>query len=94
MNGRDPVEKPYIVMLDLNMPRMNGLEFLEVVRNDSDLRRALVFVLTTSDDDQDKFMAYENHVAGYVLKSDLGNTFLNALETLDRYWRVVEFPTE
>jgi len=93
-NGHSRLKKPYIVLLDLNMPRMNGIEFLDEIRNDANLRRTVIFVLTTSNDERDKFEAYENHVAGYIVKGDAGETFLQALEMLDRYWRVVELPIE
>ena len=91
-NGQEALSRPYIILLDLNMPRMNGLEFMQEVRQDPDLKQSVVFVLTTSDDEQDKFKAYEQHVAGYIVKSEGGKSFLDALEMLDRYWRIVELP--
>ncbi len=87
-----PLQSPYIVLLDLNMPLMNGLEFLEQLRLDERLTRTIVFVMTTSNDEKDKYAAYEKHVAGYILKSDPGRTFMAALEMLDQYWRIVELP--
>lgn len=84
--------RPNLVILDINMPRMNGLEFLRNLRQDPDLRDTIVFVLTTSNDDQDKFEAYNLHVAGYMLKSDMGNSFVRAVSLVDNYWQVVEFP--
>lgn len=89
---RKALERPYIVLLDLNMPLMNGLEFLEHIRQDESLFSTVVFVLTTSNDESDKYEAYKSHVAGYILKSDPGRTFLEALEMLDKYWRIVELP--
>lgn len=91
-NGHEALPKPYIVLLDLNMPRMNGMEFMKEIRNDPELKQTIIFVLTTSNDEQDKFKAYEKHVAGYIVKSEAGTSFLDALEMLDRYWRVVELP--
>lgn len=91
-NGQDALPKPYIVLLDLNMPRMNGMEFMKEIRADPELKHTIIFVLTTSNDEQDKFRAYEKHVAGYIVKSEAGTSFLGALEMLDRYWRVVELP--
>lgn len=93
---RDPqaVKRPYIVLLDLNMPRMNGLEMLAALREDQALSSAVVFVLTTSNEDQDKVSAYQQHVAGYILKSQVGDGFLRVMDMLDHYWRVVEFPVE
>ncbi|OIQ99329.1 response regulator rcp1 [mine drainage metagenome] len=93
---RDPqaVKRPYIVLLDLNMPRMNGQEMLAELRKDSALSSAVVFILTTSKADEDKVEAYQQHVAGYIIKSQVGDGFLRVMEMLDHYWRVVELPVE
>lgn len=88
------VKRPYIVLLDLNMPRMNGLEMLAELRKDSRLSNAVVFILTTSKADEDKVEAYQQHVAGYIIKSQVGDGFLRVMEMLDHYWRVVELPME
>lgn len=85
-------ESPSLVILDINMPRMNGLELLSKIRKDDQLRHLIVFVLTTSNDEKDKFEAFDMNVAGYMLKSDMGNSFIRAVELIDSYWRVVEFP--
>lgn len=92
-NGRDRIERPYIVLLDLNMPRMGGHEFLQEVRNDPTLTDSIVFVLTTSDADRDRWAAYEKHVAGYILKSKVGEGFMELISMLDHYWKIVELPT-
>ncbi len=84
--------RPNLVILDINMPRMNGLEMLRRLREDEALRDTIVFVLTTSNDDQDKFEAYNLNVAGYMLKSDMGNSFIRAVSLVENYWKVVEFP--
>lgn len=86
------IPRPNLVILDINMPRMNGLEMLRRVREDETLRDTIVFVLTTSNDDKDKFEAYNLNVAGYMLKSDMGNSFVRAVSLVDNYWKVVEFP--
>ncbi|QDU93432.1 response regulator [Lignipirellula cremea] len=91
-NGVEPIPRPYIILLDLNMPRMNGLEFLEELRSDPELKRSIVFVLTTSSADRDRLAAYDQFVAGYVVKSKVGDDFMNFISMLDHYWRVVEFP--
>jgi DNA-binding NarL/FixJ family response regulator len=83
---------PSLVILDINMPRMNGLELLTKIRDDKNLRHLIIFVLTTSNDEKDKFDAFNMNVAGYMLKSDMGNSFIRAVELIDSYWRVVEFP--
>lgn len=91
--GRELTESPFLVLLDLNMPMMNGIEFLDVIRSDATLRRAIVFALTTSDTDEDKRAAYERHVAGYLVKSHMGVAYGALTKMLDNYWRIVEFPT-
>ncbi|HMN31671.1 MAG TPA: response regulator [Caldilineaceae bacterium] len=85
---------PHITLLDLNMPRMTGLEFLDAIRQDAGLRRSIVFVLTTSNRDEDKIAAYDRNVAGYLVKSRLGDDFSRLTDLLDIYWQVVEFPPE
>ena len=88
------VRRPYVVLLDLNMPRMNGIEFLEHLRSDERLSDSIVFVLTTSDADRDRWAAYEKHVAGYILKSNVGEGFVKLISMLEHYWRVVELPID
>lgn len=82
--------KPYIVLLDLNLPRMNGLEVLAEIRNDPKLSGAVVFVLTTSKAEEDKAIAYQHHIAGYIIKSQVSDGVMRAMEMLHGYWRVVE----
>ncbi len=84
--------RPYLLILDINMPRMNGIELLEKIRATEKYHDSIVFVLTTSTDDKDKFEAYNLNVAGYMLKSDMGTSFIRAIEMVERYWKVVEFP--
>ncbi|WP_375687706.1 response regulator [Pseudooceanicola sp. LIPI14-2-Ac024] len=82
----------YILLVDLNMPRMNGLELLTELRRDDQLKGAVVFLLTTSGDRGDIAAAYERNVAGYIMKENAGDDFLNLIGTLDHYWRLVELP--
>jgi CheY-like chemotaxis protein len=91
-NGRTRLPKPYLVLLDLNMPRMNGFEFLEQIRADPELSSTLVFMVTTSKAEEDKAKAYGQHVAGYIVKQDPANTFMEAVSLLEHYWKIVEFP--
>lgn len=86
------IPRPTLVLLDLNMPRMNGLEFLEEIRKDSELKKLVVFVLTTSEADEDLCAAYQQNVAGYIVKSDVAKDFMEVIALLDHYWRVVELP--
>lgn len=86
------VKKPYLILLDINMPRMNGLEFLDEIRRDSSLMDSIVFVLTTSNAEKDKCMAYKHNIAAYIIKENVGQDFLNALSLIESYWKIVEFP--
>ncbi len=92
LRDSDTVPRPYLILLDINMPRMNGHEFLEEIRQDEDLKDSIVFVLTTSKADEDKFKAYQKNIAGYLVKDNVGEGFLDAVKLLDSYWRIVEFP--
>ena len=88
----DVVGRPFIVLLDLNMPRMNGIEMLMELRDDPALSSSVVFILTTSEDEKDKLLAYQKHVAGYIVKNKLGDGFMSVMDMLGHYWRVVELP--
>jgi DNA-binding NarL/FixJ family response regulator len=90
--GRERFPRPFIVLLDLNMPRMGGIEFLQELRGDEELKKSVVFVMTSSNAEEDTVEAYNLGVAGYILKSNPANAFLEATALLDTYWRVVEFP--
>ncbi len=81
-----------LVLLDLNMPKMNGLEFLRELRSDPELRSASVVVLTTSNEERDKIEAYELNVAGYLLKPVTFSNFAELMVTLNKYWTLVEMP--
>lgn len=84
--------RPYLIVMDINMPRMNGLELLRKIREDERFHDSIVFVLTTSTDEQDKFDAYNLNVAGYMLKSDMGTSFNRAISMVENFWKVVELP--
>ena len=84
--------RPFLIITDINMPRMNGIEFLRHVRASKEHRDSIVFVLTTSNDEQDKIDAYNLNVAGYMLKSDMGTSFTRAIALVENYWKIVEFP--
>jgi CheY-like chemotaxis protein len=79
-----------LVLLDLNMPRMNGIEFLHELRADERLRNTTVVVLTTSDDERDKLDAFGMNVAGYLLKPVTFASFVDLMSALDRYWTQAE----
>ncbi|MBE9169125.1 response regulator [Pleurocapsales cyanobacterium LEGE 06147] len=93
-NGRPPVVplQRRLVLLDLNMPKMNGIEFLHALRADPQLRSTPVIVLTTSDEDKDKIEAYNLNVAGYILKPVTFVNFAEVMITLNKYWTLCEMP--
>lgn len=90
--GNERVPDPYLILLDLNMPRMNGIEFLKELRGDPKLHSNIVFVLTTSNDDRDKVSAYQYNVAGYVVKSEVGEDFMHLISLLEDFKVLVQFP--
>ncbi|HLS48259.1 MAG TPA: response regulator [Gemmatimonadales bacterium] len=81
-----------IVLLDLNMPRMNGIEFLRELRGDPELAATTVVVLTTSNDERDKIDAFNLNVAGYLLKPVTFQNFCEVMVALNKYWSLVELP--
>lgn len=81
-----------IILLDLNMPKMNGIEFLRVLRADEQLQSIPVIVLTTSNEDKDKVEAYKLNVAGYILKPVTFSNFVETVATMNKYWSLVEIP--
>ncbi len=88
---KDPSkEKPGIVLLDLDMPKMNGIEFMEVVKNDEALRKIPVVVLTTFMKEQEVLKSFDFCVAGYMSKSADYEKFVETIRTIDQYWRLNE----
>ncbi len=92
--GKPPLPEPHLILLDLNLPRMNGLEFLSAVRQDEKLKQSIVFVLTTSNFEGDKTSAYTYNVAGYVLKDTDDHGFSDVIKLLDQYQSIVEYPQQ
>jgi len=84
--------KPYVILLDLNMPRMNGFEFLASLRADEQLRQSVVFVLTTSEAYTDRVRAYEEFIAGYMVKASVGPQFATLARLLTEYSQAVTLP--
>lgn len=91
-NGYEKLDPPYMVLLDLSMPRMGGLEFLDQVRADPLLTDTIIFVLTSSAADYDITEAYKRHIAGYITKGSPEHGIEDAIKMIDHFWRVVEFP--
>jgi CheY-like chemotaxis protein len=81
-----------LILLDLNMPRMGGIEFLKELRADPELKATTVVVLTTSDEERDKVKAYDLNVAGYILKPVTLAAFIEIMAALNKYWSVNELP--
>jgi CheY-like chemotaxis protein len=90
-NGQVPAAQR-IILLDLNMPRMTGIEFLRELRKDESLMQTPVIVLTTSNDERDKIEAYNLNVAGYLLKPVTFVNFVELMAALNKYWMLVELP--
>ncbi|MGI8935547.1 MAG: response regulator [Phormidesmis sp.] len=91
----EAVEMPKLrrlILLDLNMPKMGGIEFLEELRKDPELRPIPVIVLTTSDQERDRVEAYNFNVAGYILKPVTFIQFAEVMAALNRYWTLSEIP--
>ncbi len=81
-----------LILLDLNMPKMSGIEFLRELRADPALTATPVVVLTTSNDERDKVDAYNLNVAGYLLKPVTFINFVEVMAALNKYWALVELP--
>jgi CheY-like chemotaxis protein len=88
----EKLDRPYLLLTDLNMPRLNGVEFIRSIRDDRDLRGAIVFMLTTSNREEDRNTCYALNVAGYILKETAGADYSELVTMLDAFSRVVEMP--
>ena len=91
-NGKEKIPNPCLLLVDLNMPRMNGIDLIKALRQDPEWHKTIVFVLTTSKRDEDKAASYDLNVSGYVLKETAGHDFLNLINLMESYWRIVEMP--
>lgn len=91
-NAYKRIDTPVIVLLDLNMPRMDGFQFLEELRSDPALKRTVVFILSTSARDQDRARAYDEQVAGYMVKSAVGPQFALLAEFMTKYTNTQNLP--
>jgi CheY-like chemotaxis protein len=85
-------EKPCVILLDLNMPKMNGIEFLKIIKADERLKRTPVVILTTSRDVQDKRETFALNIAGYIVKPSDYKKFVEAIKTVNLYWTTSELP--
>jgi CheY-like chemotaxis protein len=87
-------EKPCVILLDLNMPKMNGIDFLKVVKDDDVLRKIPVVVLTTSTEESDVVESFELSVGGYIVKPVDYIKFVEAIRTIKLYWTLSRLPKE
>jgi len=91
-DGHPRLRKPYLLLVDLNLPRMNGIQLITAIRQDHELHDAVIFILTTSNRQQDKSAAYALNVAGYVLKEKAGEDLRSLFRLVDGYRSLVELP--
>ena len=87
-------ELPSLILLDLNMPKMSGIEFLKEIKNDPRLRRIPIVVLTTSQEDRDVMGTFEHSVAGYMVKPLDYQRFVKTVNTITDYWALSVLPSE
>lgn len=101
INGEEALEylrnennkNPCVILLDLNMPKMNGLEFLRTVKADEALKKTPVVVLTTSKEEEDVAQSFDLGAAGYIVKAPDYETFVKTIEAIDLYWTLSELPS-
>jgi CheY-like chemotaxis protein len=91
-NGKKKLQSPYLLLVDISMPRLDGLGLLRAIRNNPSLQRAVIFMLTTSDNDREQMAAYDSHVAGYIVKSNRPDQFLHLANMLEYYLMIVSPP--
>ena len=102
LNGEEAMEylrsegdqKPCVILLDLNMPKMNGIEFLKIAKADDELKKIPVVVLTTSKSDEDRVETFGLSVAGYMIKPTDYKKFVETIRVIDLYWTLSELPEQ
>ncbi|MEP6985886.1 MAG: response regulator [Chloroflexota bacterium] len=85
---------PCIILLDLNMPRMGGLEFLGIIKQDPILHRIPVIILTSSRQEQDRIASFDKNIAGYMVKPVSDEQFVEVVRTINLYWTLSEMPVD
>ena len=86
--------KPCVILLDLNMPRMSGMEFMEIAKADESLRTIPIIVFTTSNTEQDITKSFELGAAGYMVKSVDYSKFIETIKTINSYWSLSKLPPD
>jgi CheY-like chemotaxis protein len=84
--------KPCMILLDINMPKMNGIEFLKISKEDDILKCIPVVVVTTSREDRDRIDMFNLSVSGYMIKPIEYKSYLNTIRTIESYWSLSKFP--
>jgi CheY-like chemotaxis protein len=91
-NGKQKLQPPYLLLVDIRMPKLDGLGLVRAIRADRALQRTVIFILTTSDSDRDQTAAYDSHVAGYIVKSNARDHFLRVANMIEYYLMIVSPP--
>lgn len=91
-NGKQKLKPPYLLLVDLCMPRLDGLGLVRKIRNTRTLQRTVIFILTSSDNDRDLTAAYDSHIAGYIVKSNAHDHFRRLASMLEYYLMIVSPP--
>lgn len=89
---KESTTKPCIDLLDLNMPKMDGVEFLKIVKADKILKKIPVVILTTSNSDRDVTETFELGAAGYMVKSVDYEKFVETIQAIEQYWTLSKLP--
>ncbi|MEA3225512.1 MAG: response regulator [Planctomycetota bacterium] len=85
--------RPCVIFLDLNLPKMNGFEFMEIVKSDNSLKKIPVIIVTASDTDESVTKSFDLAAAGYVLKAVDYGEFAESMRTVDKYWTLSSLPS-
>lgn len=91
-NGAVKIPEPNFILVDINMPRMNGIKFIKLVREHPQLKNSIIFVLTTSKNEADRNAAYDLRIAGYIVKDNIDSNYNKLVETLDNLCTLITFP--
>jgi CheY-like chemotaxis protein len=94
LRGEGNNQKPCVILLDLNMPKMNGIEFLKIAKADEELKKIPVIVLTTSKSDEDRVETFGLSVAGYMIKPTDYKKFMETIRVINLYWTLSELPEQ
>ena len=91
---RNSQDLPWFILMDINMPRMSGIELLKQMKADERLKIVPIIMLTTSAQDEDRYESFTHSVAGYVIKPVEFQNFVQVIDTIHKYWLLVESPDQ